>query len=101
MNNTSSYILDDADLERLVEHEGGDSTGHQAEVQKRIQNLKIDQSDLQIAAFDIDPIDCGELLCLLLLNFFYYVVTAFFAICGGFYKVEPKQAVIFQAFGKV
>ena len=41
-NNTCNYILDDVDLE----HEGGDSTGHQAEVQKRIQNLQIDKTDL-------------------------------------------------------
>ena len=96
-NNTCNYILDDVDLE----HEGGDSTGHQAEVQKRIQNLQIDKTDLQLADFKIEPIDTGELFCLVFLNFFWYVITAFFGALGGFYQVEPKQAVIFQAFGKI
>ena len=90
-NNTCNYILDDDD----IEHEGGVSSGHQAEVQKRIKNLQIDKSDLQLADFKIEPLDMGETFCLLFLNFFFFLITAFFGALGGFYQVEPKQAVIF------
>jgi len=73
-----------------IELEGGETGSHQAEVDRRIKNLQIDKSDISISDFKIEPLDCGEALCLFILNFFFYILTGFFAACAGFYTVEPK-----------
>jgi len=35
------------------------------------------------------------------LNFFFCLITAFIACCCGFYQVEPLEAVVVTAFGKI
>ena len=83
---------------------GLNETQHNDEVVKRLQQLKDGKlkTDAVIEAVKIQSLSMAEKKCLFWLNFFGHICCALLSLLFGcWYTVAPKQAAIFQVFGKI